>query len=33
MFGAIVIGALCFAAGMYVQKNKDNNGGHFTLAS
>lgn len=32
MFGAIVIGALCFAAGMYVQKNKDHNGGKFNFA-
>lgn len=32
MFGTIVIGAICFAVGMYVQKNKDQNGGTFSFS-
>lgn len=32
MLGKILLGAICFVIGMYIQKNKDQNGGNFNFA-
>lgn len=32
MLGTILLGVICVAVGMYIQKNKDQNGGNFNFA-